>query len=95
MAPISRRAVNRLLLAAPALPAALAAAHAQDAPPRPSAFAACIAASEPSLSADERARLQKSLAGLEQSLAAIRDFKVPPDAHPAMFFRPLKSVGRP
>ena len=91
---ISRRAVNRLLLAAPALPAAIAAAHAQDAPPKPSAFAACLAASESGLSADERTRLVKSLAGLEQSLHAIREFKVPPDAHPAMYFTPLKSRRR-
>jgi len=91
---ISRRTVNRLLLAAPGLPAAALAAAQPSAPPKPSAFAACIAASEPSLTADERARVEKSLGGLEQSLKAIRDFKVPPDADPAMYFRPLKSRRR-
>ena len=91
---ISRRAVNRLLLAAPGLPAAALAAAQPAAPPKASAFAACIAASEPSFSADERARLEKSLGSLEQSLKAIRDFKLPADADPAMYFHPVKSRGR-
>ena len=93
MARISRRAVNRLLLAAPALPAALAAAPSPDAP-RPSAFAACVAVSEPGLSADERTRLAKSLRSIEQSLQAIREFKLSNDVAPAMHFRPLKSQRR-
>jgi hypothetical protein len=93
MARISRRAVNRLLLAAPALPAALAAAQSKDVP-QSSAFAACVAAGESGLSAEERTRLEKSLRSIEQSLQAIRDFKLSNDVAPAMHFRPLKSQRR-
>ena len=90
MATITRRDVHKLLLTAPA--AALAATEIT-AQGKPSAFAACVAASEPSLSADERARLAKAIGGLEGSLKVIREFKVPPDADPAMHFAPLRSRG--
>jgi hypothetical protein len=91
MAPITRRDVHKLLLTAPA--AALAATDSSAEQAKPSAFAACIAASEASLSADERARLAKAIAGLEGSLKVIREFKLPPDADPAMHFTPLRSRG--
>lgn len=85
--------MSKLLLAMPALPAAAVAAQSQDAP-KPSAFASCIAAAESALDADERARLEKSLAGMEQSLKAIRDFKLPPDTDPALRFSAMKSRRR-
>ena len=90
---ISRRTAGKLLLTAPALPAAaFAAAQVADAP-KPSTFAACVAASDPSLGADERARVEKGIGSLESSLAAIRDFKLPADADPALRFSALKSRG--
>ena len=82
-----------MLLAMPALPAAIAAAQPQE-PPKPSTFASCIAASETTLSVEERARLEKSLAGLEQSLKVIREFKLPADADPAQRFTAMKSRRR-
>jgi hypothetical protein len=94
MPPISRRTAGKLLLAAPALPAAAIAAAQSEPPPKPSPFASCIAASEHTFSAEERARLEKAIGGLEQSLKTIREFKLPPDTDPAMHFRPLQSPRR-
>ena len=87
MARISRRAVHKLLLAAPGAAVASAGAAAQTR--KPSAFAACIAGAETSLSAAERKRLATAIAGLEGALEVIRGFKVPADTEPAMHFRPL------
>lgn len=83
--------MSKWLLAAPALPAAtIAAAQSQD-KPKPSAFASCIAASEASLSAEERARLEKGIASLEDALRTIREFKLPSGADPAFRFTAMKS----
>jgi len=71
----------------------MAAAQSQDAP-KPSAFASCIAASETTLSADERARLEKSLASIEQALKTIREFKLPQGSSPALRFSAMKSARR-
>jgi len=87
MRTITRRTAARLLFLAPAA----AAAAQQPAAPPASAFGACIAAAEPSLSPDERARVEKSIASLEASLQTIRDFRLPPGADPAMQFRPMRS----
>ena len=94
MARISRRSIGKLLLAAPALPAAAALAAQADPAPKPSAFASCIAASETTLDADERARVEKALGGLEQSLKTIRDFKLPANADPTLRFSAMKSKAK-
>jgi hypothetical protein len=91
---ITRRFVNKLLLAVPALPAAALAAMQSPAAPKTSALGACIAASETTLSADERARVEKNIASLEQSLKVIRDFKLPADTEPAFRFGAMKSKRR-
>lgn len=91
MPPISRRTLHKLLLTAPAAALASPETAAQDA--QPSSFAACLAATETTLNADERARLAKAIGSLEQGLKIIRDFKVPSDADPAMHFRPRRSRG--
>jgi hypothetical protein len=54
----------------------------------------CLAATEAGLSDDEKARLRKSIAEGDKSLAVIRDFKVPVDVAPAVMFRAMKSRGR-
>jgi hypothetical protein len=90
MSYISRRTLHKLLLAAPA---AALTSDAAGQTPKPSALAACIAATEPTLSAAERGRLTKAIGGLEQSLREIREFKLPADADPAMHFRPMRSRG--
>ena len=91
MSQISRRTLHKLMLAAPA--AALTATDADAQAPKPSAFAACIAATETTLTAAERRRLAKAIGGLEQSLEVIREFTVPADVSPAMHFRPMRSRG--
>ena len=91
MPPISRRTLHKLLLTAPA--AALVCTEAASQSAQPSPFAACLAATEATLSADERGRLAKAIGSLEQGLKIIRDFKVPSDADPAMHFRPMRSRG--
>jgi len=85
---LTRRAVAQMLLAWPL--AGLAADEKKAASPR----AGCLAATEPGLSADERARLEKSIADGEKSLAVIRDFKLPPDVAPSLRFRAMKSKRR-
>jgi hypothetical protein len=86
---MSRRTLHKILLTGPA--AALASARPAAQPAAPSARAACLAASETTFTAVERDRLAKAIGGLEQSLKAIRDFKVPADADPAMRFQPMQS----
>lgn len=91
MPQISRRTLHKLLLAAPA--AALTSADGVAQSAKPSGFASCVAASETTLSAAERGRLAAAIGGLEQSLKAIREFKLPADADPATHFRPMRSRG--
>jgi hypothetical protein len=80
-----------MLAAAPvALPAL--AALAQQPTAKPSALASCIAASDASLTGDERARLEKAIGSLEQALETIRNFDLPPGAGPALRFTALKSA---
>lgn len=83
--PLTRRALAQMLLAMPL--ARLAAGDEKEASPR----ARCLAAAEPGLSSDERARLEKSIAEGEKSLSVIRDFKLPPDVAPALRFQAMKS----
>ena len=83
--PLTRRALGQMLLAMPL--ARLAAGDEKEASPR----ARCLAATEPGLSTDERARLEKSIAEGEKSLAVIRDFKLPPDVAPSLRFQAMKS----
>jgi len=86
---LTRRALSQMLLAWP-LAALAAAGEKKDA----SARAGCLAATEPGLSADERTRLEKSIADGEKSLAVIRDFKLPPDVAPSLRFEAMKSKRR-
>jgi hypothetical protein len=92
---ISRRTMGRMLLAAPAavtLPQQKPEQKPPEKPPaRPSELAEFIAAQESGLSPAERERLKKNVTETEQALAAIRDFKLPPDVAPALRFRALKS----
>jgi hypothetical protein len=83
--PLTRRAVGQMLLAMPL--ARIAAGDEKEASPR----ARCLAATEPGLSNDERARLEKSIAEGEKSLTVIRDFKLLPDVPPSMRFQAMKS----
>jgi hypothetical protein len=86
---LTRRAMSQMLLALP-LSAIAVADESKDAPPR----AGCLAATEPGLSADERARLERSIADGEKPLAVIRDFKLPPDVAPSLRFEAMKSKRR-
>jgi hypothetical protein len=86
---LTRRALSQMLLALP-LAGLAAPDDKKDASPR----AACFVATEPGLSADERARLEKSLVDGEKALAVIRDFKLPPDVAPALRFQAMKSKKR-
>jgi hypothetical protein len=88
---ISRRAVGRMLLAAPAAAALAQEKPPDNAPATPSALAEFIAADEPGLSPAERARLKKNIMETEQALAVVRGFKLPPDTAPAVRFQALKS----
>jgi hypothetical protein len=81
--------MSKLLLAAPVLP--LTAAAQSLAPAATSPFAACIAASETSLSSQDRIRLEKNIGSLEQALRAVRDFQLPADADPSLRFTPMRS----
>lgn len=89
---LTRRALSQMLLALPLgrLAGADDKKEAEPAAPR----AACLAVTEPGLSAEEKARLEKSIAAGEKSLAVIRDFKLPPDVAPALRFQAMKSKGR-
>jgi hypothetical protein len=86
---LTRRALSRMLLAWP-----LGALAVADGKKEASARAGCLAATEPGLSAEERTRLEKSIADGEKSLAVIRDFKLPPDVAPALRFQAMKSKRR-
>ena len=86
---LTRRTLSQMLLAWP-----LARLAAADEKKETSARAGCLAATEPGLSADERARLEKSIAGGEKSLAVIRDFELPPDVAPALRFRAMRSKAK-
>ena len=83
---LTRRAMAQMLLAWP-----LAGLAAADEKKTTSPRAGCLAATEPGLSADERERLEKSIADGEKSLAMIRDFKLPPDVAPSLRFQAMKS----
>jgi hypothetical protein len=88
---ISRRAVGRMLLAAP-VAATLPQQKPQEQPAaKPSALAEFLAAQEPGLSDAERERLKKNVTETEQALEVIRGFKLPPDVAPAVRFRALRS----
>jgi hypothetical protein len=84
--------MNTLLLAAPV--GALTAGAAAQESPKPSPLAACIVSSDTTLNADDRARAEKGIAGVEQALSVIRDFKLPPDTDPAFRFAPMASRRR-
>ena len=84
-----RRALSQMMLAWP-----LAALAAADEKKETSPRAGCLAATEPGLSAEERARLEKSIAEGEKSLGGIRDFKLPPDVAPSLRFQAMKSKRR-
>jgi hypothetical protein len=89
---LTRRALSRMLLALPL--ARLAAADEKKEAESPSPRAVCLAATERGLSSDERARLEKSLADGEKSLAVIRHFKLSADVAPALRFQAMKSKGK-
>jgi len=89
---LTRRTLSRMLLALPLAPLAVADERKEAEPPSPRT--ACLAATEPGLSAEERARLEKSIAGGEKALAVIRDFKLPADVAPSLRFQALKSKRR-
>lgn len=86
---ITRRTLGQMLLALPLARVARAQETKED--PPPSARALCLAATETGLSADERARLEKSIAGGEKSLAVVRDFKLPAGVAPSLRFQAMKS----
>jgi len=85
----TRRTLSRMLLAWP-----LGGLAVADEKREASARAGCLAATEPGLSADERARLEKSIAEGEKSVAVIRDFKLPPDVAPSLRFQAMRSRRR-
>jgi len=85
---LTRRDLAKLLLV---LPAANALAAEEPKPPAVSEAGAFLAAHEPGLSDEERERLRKGLADQEKALAVVRDFKLPPDADPALHFSALRS----
>jgi hypothetical protein len=85
---LTRRALSQMLLALPL--GSLAGADEKKGEPA-APRAACLAATEPGLSAEEKARLEKSIAGGEKSLAVIRDFKLSADVAPALRFQAMKS----
>ena len=84
---LGRRGLGKLLLTLPAATALCAESQPQGA----SDIADFLVAHEAGLSADEKERLKKSVAGAEKSLAVIRDFKLPADVAPALRFQALKS----
>jgi hypothetical protein len=87
---ITRRQAARLIAAAPiGLPAA--SALMQPEKRTLSRFATCVAASETTSSPEERARLETALGKIEESLKAIREFKLPLDTAPALRFAAIKS----
>jgi hypothetical protein len=89
---LTRRALGQMLLALPI--AAAAKAEEETEAKAPSPRATCFAATEPGLLAEEKTRLEKSIADGEKSLAVIRDFKLSPDVSPALRFQAMKSTGQ-
>ena len=90
----TRRAVTLLLASAPAAAWALEQSKDEKKDERPSPTAEFLAANEPGLTDEERARLKKVVTEGEASLKTIREFKVPPDVAPSFRFQPVKSKGR-
>jgi hypothetical protein len=88
---LGRRAAAKLMLASPAA-AALPASAAE--PPPSADLGAFLAGNEPGLSADERAQVQKAVAGLQKTIDTVRSFRIDPDVAPALHFRPLRSPRR-
>jgi hypothetical protein len=87
----TRRKVTVMLVSAPAVAWALDD-EKKDAKPSPEAE--FLAANEPGLTDEERARLKKNVTEGETALKAVRDFKVPPEVAPSLRFQPLKSARR-
>jgi hypothetical protein len=85
----SRRALSQMMLAWP-----LAALAGADEKKELSPRAGCLAATEPGLSAEERARLEKNIAEGEKALAVIRGLKLPPEVAPSLRFQAMKSKRR-
>ena len=100
---MTRRQAGRLLLGAPVVaavttgllrsPAALAADEAaeQAPPPADSPLGKFLAKQEPGLDGDQKDKVRKDVAGLEQALKTLRDFPLPNDVPPAGTFRAMKS----
>jgi hypothetical protein len=106
---ITRRRAGRLLLAAPLAAASAGpiagllgsgmarAAADPGAPatePKASPLADLLAGQEEGLTAEERSRVRKDIAELEESLRKIRDFPLANDVPPAGTFMALKSKRR-
>jgi hypothetical protein len=85
---ITRRALGKLLFAAPAA-AAFPLEESKDA--KPSEAAEFLASHEPGFSEEERERLRKALASQEKSLKVVREFVLPRDTEPALRFSALRS----
>jgi hypothetical protein len=89
---LRRRDVARMLLALPAAPALV---HAdEEKKDTTSPVAEFLVGQETGLSPAEQAALKKAVVGLEKSLKAIRDFKLPPDVAPSVRFDALRSRSR-
>jgi len=89
---ISRRTLGKLLVTIPA--AATLAAEEKKAEKKPSDLAEFLAGREAGLSAEEKERLKTSVDEAEESLAVVRDFKLPPGVAPALRFSAMKSKRR-
>ena len=101
---MSRRTVARLALGAPVAAAAAtlgrlgevlaprpAAAQEAGATPEITPLARFLAKQETGLSSEEKQRLRRDVAQLEQSLKEIRDFTLGNDVPPSGTFRALRS----
>jgi hypothetical protein len=99
-APVAAAAlpVGSLLGARPAAAAEAAAeASATPAPPEETPLGRFLAREDESLSADERRRVRKQIASLEQGLKEVRDFQLSNEVPPAGTFkalRPARKGGR-
>ncbi len=100
---MTRRQAGRILLGAPVVAAvstgllrsqaALAADEAAEAtpPPADSPLGKFLAKQEPGLNGEQKDKVRKDVAGLEQALKTLRDFPLPNDVPPAGTFRAMKS----